>query len=397
MAKVVQAKSHQMYNNGGGVWGSIDAPPASGQQFETAYLYESFEYATMPVPNTGDTPPSGDLWRYDSTENSGDTRPGSVSLDTGTKLYGSKSLKIQADGGGTSSDVHKAKGNTNYTNSSNNHLTILQLMEWDAGEVNRLRMWMKADVNMEQNSTMGSANFHIGTYLRDAAEGSDESETYNNHYYHYLNMGYEGTMWHQIIVDSHPGHLRGDSGSVEVGNIVEPFPSTNPGETYFDTMTFFYLSEKTSGTVPPTSTYFDGMEFYVDPADEDEDNIYGFWGLYNDVTDKIVIGFKRNKTLSAPRFDARYATSSFHANGGWSHGDPAPNGTGFAGYTDNSNAGYNGVEYREGGFDFTGLDFIYIAIKYQGEATKFREIRIPLTAAGYPTLPTEPATLPGIP
>jgi len=204
----------------------------------------------------------------------------------------------------------------------------------------------------------------------------------------YYNLGHEGENWQQVIVDAHPNHQRSASGNLEHAMIKEPFPSTDPGKTYFDTMTYFYFHHKHSPTTFPAVFYFDGVEFYHDPNDEDVEQIYSLHGVYNTETAETVVGWKRNKNTSTKSFDVRYAETSFHtADTFINHGSPAPGGTGILPYSSTAPNGYNGIEYR-GLIDVTGKDFIYVAIKHEDSVSRFREIKIPVTSYGYPKIGT---------
>ena len=363
-----------------------DAPVLDNIPY-TSYVIDSFEYEDIPVSRPSQTPPGGDLWRNNQTDTDGVDRPATLATTLEEVLYGTRSMRLERLFG-QSPQAFQLFLYNNFGGATNDWQNVSdRAVGWQFNVVNRMRTWFKAPPQMTQSSNVANSNFHVGTYLRDSNEPKTEQETGNGHWYHYYNIGYEGEMWHQILVDSHPSHHRGASGNVEHPNITEPYPSVDPGRTYFDMMTYFYYHHKNvDSAMNPAVYYFDEVEFFVDTNDEDIEQIYAVQGIFNTITGEVVVGWKRNKVTSTKSFDVRIADSSFHAAGGFlTHGSPAPNGTGMLPNSTFSPNGYNGMEYREV-IAPAGRDFIYVAIKHEDSPTRFREIRIPFTPAGYPII-----------
>jgi len=357
-------------------------PPA---QFDYSLIIDDFENGN-PLVRPDATPPLN-LWQWDTLDYQSNTRPGSGDITNELSLFGDYSYKGISESGGESASSFQLVYYNNRNEGAVNHWRYLRdvISNWQTDTINRIRFWVKFPAGVSQSSPVAAANIQFGTYLRDAAEPVTNNESDNLHFYHYYNLKREGSMWHQVIVDSHPNHQRGNSGSLELDTIYYPLTDTDPGMNYFDMLTWFYVKEMVSGGMSGT-TYFDGFEAYTDPNDEDIEQIYSLHGIYNDETGEIVVGWKRNKNTSTKSFDVKYAYSSFHENGGFNqHGTPAPNGTGILPYIDLEPNGYNGIEYR-GVIDVTGRDYVYIAIKHQDSPTRFREIRIPVTTNGYPVI-----------
>ena len=164
-------------------------------------------------------------------------------------------------------------------------------------------------------------------------------------------------------------------------------PATSD-HNYFDLMTNHYFNDRYGVSSYPSTFKIDGVEVYEDAnTNEDVNHIYNLWAGVHATDNDIYIGWCRLKTEDSKTFAVKYAFSSFHANGGFSsHGTSAPSGSAVAPL---GTAGYNIVQYINalgagaGEINITGEDAIYMAIQHQDEATLFREIRVPLTTAGY--------------
>ena len=378
-------------NEGGALMGEYPnglAPLFNG--FKNSLILEDFEHESMPIARPLLPPPTGDLWEEVGASSDGTPRPTEATLIATDQLYGAKSLQVRRLATADTPELFQLRYINNLTGESatNNWHWLREVVTgWQENKINRLRFWVKFPAGMSLNIS-GNNNFHFGTYLRSNDTARTENESGGQHYYHYFNIKREGSLWHQVIIDNHPNHKRGNNGNTELAAINEPMPSTDPARNYFDTMTYFYL-QPNNVTEPamPADFLFDSFEMYEDPYDEDVEQIYGLSGIYNDETDEIVLRWNRDKTTSALTFDVRFAFSSFHKNGGFTHGSAAPNGTGLQSVQwDFEPTGYNGVEYRESGFNFAGQDHVFIAIKHQNSPTRFREIQIPLNASGYPTV-----------
>lgn len=376
-----------------------DRQPVS--QFSNSLLLDSFEYGSIPVvrPYLDADDDTRYLWRNNDTDSGGATRPGELSISSDQAIFGDKSLKISRFAGGESDDSFQLLYYNNRTETASNNWHYLRELndKWSEGKINRMRFWIKVPVEMryaEGSANHAQTNFHIGTYTRDSETSRLKNESGNGHWYHYYNIGYEGDMWRQVIVDAHPNHQRSGSGSTEYPVIGELHPDTDPGKNYFDLMTYFYLHHKWSDTTWPADWYVDGFEFYEDPNNEDIEQIYSLSGVYNNQTSEVVVGWKRNKSTSSKTFDVRYAFSSFHENGGFTHGTTAPEGSDIAPYSNFEPNGYNGMEYRSSSIPLEDNNAIYIAIKHEDSPSRFREIRIPLTQSAYPTIGENTVTAP---
>lgn len=236
-------------------------------------------------------------------------------------------------------------------------------------------------------SEVKQTNFHFGTYVRNTGQPRKSSESDNGHFYHYYNLPSLDGVWHQVIVDTHPSHQRGFSGSIEHGDKEYPFGS---GEKYFDLMTRFYVQVKSKPTTYPTAYYIDGLEFYNDPNPENIDQIYSLHGSYSPVIDSILVGWLRNKNEDSVKHEVRYSYTDIH-DVGWDAAITAPDGI----VSPPGMGGYNGMEYSTNKINTSGKSVVYIAIKPQN-SNLFRQIAIPVSGGpGDPLIspPNSPGSL----
>ena len=137
-------------------------------------------------------------------------------------------------------------------------------------------------------------NFHIGTYLCwygiGPAYGTGDGCPYegvgNQHYYHYLSLN--GGAWIHVLLDQHPTHKRGLSGSLSVAN--------NPallseGKNYFEHMNQYYMEIRYDQLVK-TAYWLDEIEYYFEDQNENEDSITSLWVGYWPENDYFEIGFQ---------------------------------------------------------------------------------------------------------
>lgn len=340
----------------------------------TTLLIDSYEYATIPIVRT-DGGTDYELWYHNDVA---EVPPGTCVTDTANALFGTYCLKNTVTGGtgdslGTSVIFYNNNGGgTNNWRYLRDYPGFTELKKY-----NRMRFWAKFPSSKVRKNN-GSHNFHFGTYCRNTSTPYTSSESDNWHFYHYYDVGYSDN-WQQFIVDMHPNHQRSAGGGVEHGVKTD----LETGYDYFDLMTWVYFEDKDALAADATF-YFDKIELYEETFDEDEDHIYSLTGVKSNVVpNQIEVTWSRDKTEDSKTFDVKYAFTSFYENGGWSHGTAAPAGTGISPM---DIGGYNLVEYVTTAIDLTGQDVIYIAVKHQDETTRFRQIAIPLTAAGYQTV-----------
>jgi len=351
------------------------SPPS---QFANSLILDSFEYGSIPAVFTEGGGTLRYLWEHDDDDSAGNLREGTLSLNTTESLFGSQSLQDDVTSGGAAGSMfinfYNNKGAvSNDWNYLREHVNYTTLKTY-----NRMRYWVKVPPTIVKKSPIGSANWHTGIYLRNTSTTRTNNESDNWHFYHYANLEYTGN-WQQIIIDPHPDHQRGESGAQEQG--IQDETTLETGYDYFDLATYFYVTNKEGLSLYPGTFLLDGFEIYEETADEDINHIYSLTGVRSNITGEVIVSWRRLKPENDKTFDVKYAFDSFYGNGGWTYGFNAPAGQNI----DPQNLdGYNGVEYRTNAIDITGQDAIYIAIKHQDEAVRFREIRIPLTSAGYP-------------
>lgn len=350
-------------------WPFGDSPvPVVIPGYSESIVLDSFEYASIPVNYES---PQWSQYTGDPTDG---PDPGTEGINTTDGLYGSNALEI------TISSVPANVYMQHYTAVSSVEINYTRdfLPDWKLDTYNRLRFWIKMPLGIAPSGS-GNINAHFGTYYRASTGNRNNAESGGNHFYHYFNLDSCNGAWQQVIVDCHPSHIRGQNGNTEHGP--RPYPSSEVGYNYFDLLTRFYWDMEGSVANANDKFLFDGFEFYEEPHTENIDQIYSLSGCYDPIANKFRISWNRDKNENSTTHQVRYALTSFHENGGWTHGSSAPNGT----VTPPGFGGYNNMAYETTSLDVSTLDAIYFAIKPSNSAS-FRQIRIPITAAGYPAI-----------
>lgn len=341
-------------------------PPSDG--YEVSKVLDSFEYASIPV-NYQDP-----LWNQYTGDPTDGPDPGTESINTTAGLYGNNALEIEITS--TPANVYMQF----YPALSSTEIAFARefVTGYQLDTYNRLRFWAKLPDGLTRSGG-GITNLHFGTYYRASNGDRSGFESGGNHYYHYHDVESSNGAWHQFIIDWHPSHIRGQNGNTEHGE--KQYPSSEAGFNYFDLLTRFYFDAEGSVASAGDKFLFDGFEFYHEPNTENVAQIYSLNAVFDPTTNKISVNWNRNKDENSINHEVRYAFTSFHDNGGWTHGNAAPSGT----VVPPSTGGYNQMYYDTTAIDVTGEDAIYIAIKPTNSAL-FRQIRVPLTSAGYPAI-----------
>lgn len=244
---------------------------------------------------------------------------------------------------------------------------------WQTGKVNRLRFWIKVPSSVKKAGG-GNHNFEFGTYL--ARSGSEAAgETDNHHHYHVYDIGYTGE-WEQVIVDTHPDHIRGANGNAEHPDLLYPYKD---GNTYFDLMTRFYLDFPyiTAGG----NYLIDGFELYQDTNPQNVDQVRALHAVYVPATNQVSVGWARRKDEDSVKHEVRYAFTDIFSTG-WAGATVAPGGT----ITPPGTGGYNNMSWSTTSIDLSGRSVLYVAIKPQNSSL-FSQIAIPLSSGGPLTAP----------
>lgn len=339
-------------------------------------LIDNFEYNTIPDSfNDGVNPYP--LWSFLDASN---VPPGTTAVSNTEALFGTRSLQITSEGGSYAIPMQGFFNNNFGTGGVNDWNYIREFLGYtELQKYNRLRFWMKLpSVHTHRND--GYNNLHVGTYLRNTSAPRTGNESDNAHYYHYFDAGYSGG-WQQFIVDPHVHHQR----NVNQEHGVLPDGHLEAGYNYFDLMTYFYWEYQGAQLAGSTDWFVDGVELYEETYDEDLDNIYAINAYKSEITpNEIAVRWSRNRNDISQTYDVKYAFTSFYDNGGWSHGTAAPSGTGITSITTHPmDGGYTQVVWSTDQIDFSGQDIVYIAIKHETEETRFRQVAIPVTSAGF--------------
>jgi hypothetical protein len=240
--------------------------------------------------------------------------------------------------------------------------------DWTFNKYNRLKFWVKLPPGIKK-ARRGKQNTTFGTYFRKRNGNVTSAEAGGNHAYHFYDLESSGE-WHQIIVDTHPNHLRGVTGSREHGNM--EFPTKEADFNYFDILTRFYFDMENNLPHYPAEFYFDNFEFYRAPTDENIKQVYSLHGVYVKSSNKVMIGWMRDKNENKITHEVRYAFHDIHTIG-WDLALKAP-----GGFVKPSGwGGHNGMEYTTNKIIMQNQQILYLAIKPEN-SDKFRQIEIPL-------------------
>lgn len=354
------------------------APSALRSAVPVSYELDRFEASGIRIvqPNTSDQ--NKYLWNL-----YGGYATGPTDLSTVERFDGARSLHSRYD---TGSDWQfqfytYTEGLAGFSNGWQfMRRFVTDPASWQTGRVNRMRFWIKLPPGPVL-STYGNHNFQFGTYIRCSTCGGAEDG--GGHFYHHYDLTTTG-QWEQIIVDTHPNHSRGDDGNAERGDRLHP--TQEPGYTYFDLLTRFYLDFPYTSFSQPAHFYMDGFEVFEEQRPENTDQVYSVHSVYVPATNKVAIGWMRRKDEDQVRHDVRYAFSDVFSIG-WASATPAPGGT----ITAPGSGGYNGMSWSTTALNLAGRTVLYVAIKPQNSAL-FRQIAIPLSSASG-TPPSAPVNL----
>jgi hypothetical protein len=251
--------------------------------------------------------------------------------------------------------------------------------QWKFNTYNRMRFWIKQPSSGENFRTNGQANGNVGTYVKCVAKPgcpdykSDEAE--GGHWYHNLNIPSVGT-WVQVILNTHPDHVRGATGGQEHPNQLHP--TGEPNYNYFDTLTRFYIQMHDPPSQLPATYRLDEIEFFQEPYPENDAQIRNIAATYLPSSNRVILTWFRNKNENSVNHEVRYAFSNIHAMG-WNAAAPAPNGI----RVPPGWQGYNGMHYDTTAIPTGGQSTLYLAIKPHN-SNLFSQVAIPLNGGSNP-------------
>ncbi len=254
--------------------------------------------------------------------------------------------------------------------------------QWRFNIYNRLSFWIKCPPNAAPLRRTGQENIQFGTYVkrvRDADRRSDE--TGGNHGYHHLNLAPTGT-WTRVVLNMHPHHYRGASGSQDHGNQLHP---TGEGQyNYFDTLTRFYITSPWHKAAEPVVYRLDEFEFSRAAEEENDEQVYSIAATHVPAgggpggRERLILTWSRNKNDNKLAHEVRYAFEDIHVIG-WDKAAAAPGGV----VKPLGVQGYNGMLYETAELPLAGRAEIYLAIK-PDNAALFSQIKLPILG-GRPT------------
>jgi len=243
---------------------------------------------------------------------------------------------------------------------------------WKLNTYNRMRFWIKVPKNAQPHLVNGQTNVEFGTYVRQVKDVDVRSdEAGGGHYYHCLNIPALGE-WTQVVLNMHPDHRRGESGGSDPGVLNHPTNEAN--YNYFDTLTRFYIQYPYHAPKTyPTTFLLDDIEFFQEPREENDDQVYSLTATYGAQENRLVVTWNRRKAEDKISHEVRYAFSDIHASG-WPSAKPAPKGT----ITPPGEGGYNCMLYNTTALPLKGRTVLYLAIKPKN-SDRFSQIVVPLS------------------
>jgi hypothetical protein len=323
-------------------------------------ILDDFEQQNIRVINSKANYPQSILWsQYDHPENS---QLGYESLSSEEAYTGNKSLKVTVQNGHVYFHFYP------YTNGWDFMHQHTLTKPWKFNTYNRLKFWVKLPPGIKRVGG-GKQNMSFGTYYRKSDGNVQSAESGGNHPYHFYDLESTGE-WHQIIVDTHPNHIRGVTGSREHGNMSHPTKEAN--FNYFDSITRFYFDMDGNAPNRPADFYFDDFELYTANPNENIEQVYSLHGVYNKKSNQIIVGWMRDKNQNDIKHEVRYAFSDIY-DSGWDLALKAPAGI----ITPSGWGGHNGMNYRTNKILLQDHNVLYLAIKPEN-SDQFRQIEIPL-------------------
>jgi len=346
------------------------ASSVSSTSAAPSLVLQSFDGLLPPVNGDGDGYPNE---FYYPTYGEGGSA--TVSIDSADAVSGT-SLKMQLTSGKIYAQFnpYNYAGNPAYPSLRGFARDYAQgRADWQFNTYDRMSFWVKLPTTDTSYRTDGGSGIEFGTYVKNVSNPDPYSdETGGGHYYHLLNLPALGA-WTHVILNMHPDHVRG-------GGVVDPgvlaYPTGEAQYNYFDALTRFYLQEPyVAPTAYPADYRIDDIQFYKQPAQENDEQVYSLTGTYQASANRLVLTWNRDIPEDTVRHEVRYAFSDIHAIG-WDAATPAPNGI----IAPPGSGGYNNMRYDTTALPLAGHSIVYIAIKPQN-SNLFTEIAVPLDAA----------------
>lgn len=280
------------------------------------------------------------------------------------------------------------------------HNSRTALDAWIYDYYNRLRSWVRVNTNYVApgTDTQGFESFNIGTYIRSSDNdwaALNEVGPGANHWYNFYRLTGTGTWW-QVVIDSHPTATRaggypgpgGSPGWDTISDLWEPqnyglygteYPTFEAGQNHMDRLSNLYWAFSSNFSPGATGNHdIDAIEFYRDPYDvignrlANIKNVHTTASNYRASDNLLSLSWNRWMGDDVTPHDVRIAFSDIYELG-WDNATPL--------MTVNPTLGsgpFNVMWLENNTINMGANDFIYIAIKPQGDAL-FNQIVHPVT------------------
>jgi len=331
--------------------------PAEGAKDGPAMGFLTFDGGALPVNKDGATYPN--QYRPEGQAN--------IALDDADTVSG-RSLRFEVTQGifYAQFNAHNSDGTRGFAREY-----ASSPGKWALSTYNRLSFWIQCPTNATPLGTGGRQNVDFGTYVKKV-QGADKrsDETGGGHWYHLLNIPPTGA-WTKVIINMHPHHYRGRSGSEEQRN--QPHPTREEDYNYFDTLTRFYISAEHGRPSSYPAVYrLDEFNLYREPCPENDEQVFSIAATVVPAENRLVLTWSRDKNENTARHEVRYAFSSIHEIG-WEEAIAAPDGV----VKPPGWQGYNGMVYTTTKLPLAGKRAVYLAIRPEN-AKLFSQIDLPL-------------------
>jgi RNA polymerase sigma factor (sigma-70 family) len=239
--------------------------------------------------------------------------------------------------------------------------------DWRFNTYNRFRFWLKSPPTARSHRVDGDANVFLLTSMQSVkSPGQPDDEPW----FHHFNVPATG-HWTQVIVNMHPHNRAGKDQGRELGR--QPHPTGEADYNFFDTLTSLYLECRYPPSRYPAAYLLDEMEFYREPAAENDEQIYGLTATHVAAANRIIVTWNRHKDEDRVRHEVRYAFRPVHEIG-WQQAMAAPGGL----ITPLGAGAANAMVYDSTALPLSGRSMLYVAIKPENSA-RFSQVALPLT------------------
>ena len=293
-------------------------------------------------------------------------------------------VKINPDGKGSSNAV--------FTSVVDNEIRYLReaLSEfsptgtWPLDYYNRMEFFIYVPPLVGGGAPDGEYNLEVSTFSRspDALRTSPTSTTPtgpSGQYFHNYKIPHTGG-YHKVVLDLHPVHRAADNIDREQALLDQTHLSGGQQYNYFDSITKFFLNLRSGGDATQVDNRewkAEGFRLFREEYLENDAQVYSMSGSAivgtgSSTSQRITLGWSRNKNENSVRHEVRISGQDIHANG-WDSALPVTVST------PPGNQGDNGMFIDQTALPLSlqSLETVWVAVKPEGSDT-FKQIELPV-------------------